>query len=348
MLGSFSISSSVFSMVSHNNVSSYGSKTPVYQAQAGNMPSNQNFNSYNNFENNSQNNNNNQNSKVQNPFLEYYTRQGSKLFNDKSFFFFQEGKKLVKRFISVDNLKKSLVIFFGDWCPHCKTFLTAFSKSIELLRLSGINIIFIAVPTIDKLRDWKDPNIDDFNNAENKIASFGIKLSHKQTFVTLIADRMILANCGIEGLPVIIAVKNGEERYRAVGENAIRKLDLSNQNTLQQFLEIWDDDNNNENSSSNEKINNKHDDSSSLSSFILDNNNDNNKDDDNDDIKKNKQSSKISKKHRNLKSTKKIRPAKKSTKKNIKKHNTVKKSKGLDIKNINIKIANTSTDNLNK
>jgi hypothetical protein len=109
------------------------------------------------------------------------------------------------------------------------------------MRLAGIKVILINVPTIERLKNWQEPNVDEFNEAENKIASYGIKLANNQVFVTMISSRLILAACGIEGLPVMIAVKRGEERYRAVGENAVQKMNFSDQKTFREFLEIWDE-----------------------------------------------------------------------------------------------------------
>ncbi|MDR1488188.1 MAG: redoxin domain-containing protein [Holosporales bacterium] len=210
---------------------------PVYQAQAGKQPTTVQapqqqtppvFGSSNQQQ-------------LANSFLEYYTRQGTPLFKgNESFLFQSNGKTLKKKSIDVKDQKKCVLIFFGEWCPHCHAFLTKFSKNIDLLRLTGITVIFIAIPSIEKLKHWQEPDIDDFNAAENKISSYGIKLVHDRVFVTMIGERSILATCGIEGLPVIVAVENGIEKFRDVGESAVQKMDFSNQETFKQFLEIWD------------------------------------------------------------------------------------------------------------
>lgn len=174
--------------------------------------------------------------KETNMFLEYYSRQGAEF---GSSLYVQEAS-LSKQNISQDDLKKAVVVFFGDWCPHCDSFLKSFSKNVELLRLAGVNVIFINVPSIDRLKNWKEPTVDEFNAAENKIASYGIKLSNKKVFVGLLGDRITLAKSGIEGLPVVIAVKDGREYFRGVGESGVSKLNLSDQAVLKQFLEIWD------------------------------------------------------------------------------------------------------------
>lgn len=206
---------------------------PIYQAHAGNN-TNQNFQVQ---MSNSQSVNN------VNSFLEYYAKQNSRLFKDGALFFFKDkGSKLIKRSINQEHLKKAVVVFFGDWCPHCNVFLRAFAPHVELLRLSGVTTIFVAIPSIDKLRNWRDPNINEFNIAENKVASYNITLKTNRTFVTMIGDKSVLTTCGIEGLPVFVAVHDGKEKCRFVGEKAIQRINLSDPNVLKQFLAIWDED----------------------------------------------------------------------------------------------------------
>lgn len=209
---------------------------PVYEAEAGNNKTSQDTQGLKTDSRQFP-----KNSVSSNPFLEYSVRQNSQLFKDGSSFYFQSGSRsLTKRGISQDHLKKAVVVFFGDWCPHCDSFLRAFSPHVELLRLSGVSTIFVAIPSIERLKNWKDPNIDEFNAAENKIASYDIKLATKKTFVAMIGDRSVLATCGIEGLPVFVAVKEGKEVCRFVGEKAVQKINISDPAVLKQFLSIWD------------------------------------------------------------------------------------------------------------
>ena len=174
--------------------------------------------------------------KETNTFLEYYSRQGSEF----SPLIYVQESSLSKQYINHEDLKKSVVVFFGDWCPHCDSFLKSFSKNVELLRLAGVKVIFINVPSIERLKNWKEPTVDEFNVAENKIASYGIKLSHRDVFVGLLGDRVTLAKSGVEGLPVVLAIKEGKEYFRGVGESGVNKLNLSDQAILKQFLQIWD------------------------------------------------------------------------------------------------------------
>ena len=179
-----------------------------------------------------------------NPFLEYYSKQGSEF---AAKVYYQNGKNLALEQISHDDLKKAVVVFFGEWCPHCDNFLKIFSKQLEFLRLYKVNVIFIHVPSIDRLKDYEKElsfkyTPDEFNQAENKISAYGINLSKKKTNVALLGDRVSLGKNGIEGLPVVIAIRDGKECFRAVGENTSAKLDFSNEEVLKNFLAIWDED----------------------------------------------------------------------------------------------------------
>ena len=179
-----------------------------------------------------------------NPFLEYYSKQGSEF---AAKVYYQNGKELSLEQISNDDSKKAVIVFFGEWCPHCDNFLKIFSKQLEFLRLYKVNVIFIHVPSIDRLKDYEKElsfkyTPDEFNQAENKISAYGIKLSKKKMKVALLGDRVSLGKNGIEGLPVVIAIRDGKECFRAVGENTSAKLDFSNEEVLKNFLAIWDDD----------------------------------------------------------------------------------------------------------
>jgi thiol-disulfide isomerase/thioredoxin len=111
-----------------------------------------------------------------NPFLEYYPRQGSTIPSVSASFYFQENKKLVKRSINSSFLQKAILIFYGDWCPYCDSFLKTFAQHFDIIRLSGITIIFVAVPAIERIKNWKNPTLDEFKDAENKISTYEIKL----------------------------------------------------------------------------------------------------------------------------------------------------------------------------
>lgn len=170
-----------------------------------------------------------------NIFLEYYARQG----NDFSTsVFFYEKNTLVKRDISYDDLKKAVVIFFGDWCPHCHKFITEFSKHIATLTKNGINVIFLHVPSVEKLQNWRDPSVQDYQAVVQKLNSYGI-IPSKNIKTVLLGSRTALSQVGISGLPVFLAVKNSKEYFRGIGDSGVSKLRLSEPNVLKQFLEIW-------------------------------------------------------------------------------------------------------------
>ncbi len=207
----------------------------IYQAAPGTASTfaTQNFSSQNN------NQIQNQLSVIPNDniFLEYYAKQGDDFMASV---YYNETSKLVKRDISFNDLKKTVIIFSGDWCPYCHNFLTNFSQYIKDLNSKGIKIIIVNVPSIDKLKNFVTPTIDDYNEVKSKLESYGITFS-SMTKLAILGEKATLARNGIEGLPVFIAVKNGKEYFRGVGQSGISKLQLSNQTVLKQFLEIWDE-----------------------------------------------------------------------------------------------------------
>ena len=178
-----------------------------------------------------------------NIFLEYYAKQGSDF--SAPVFFLEKKTTLVKHDdFGSNNLEKSVVVVFGDWCPHCHKFLTEFSKHIATLAKNGINVIFLHVPSIEKLRNWQDPTLQDYQAVVQKLSSYGISASASNVKVVLLGDRLSLSQLGISGLPVFIAVKNAKEYFRGVGDSGVSKLQLSDPNILKQFLEIWSNDKN--------------------------------------------------------------------------------------------------------
>lgn len=221
----------------------------VYQASPGSnaITSNQYNNQYSNQANSSQYNNQynaNQNSQNQisripndNIFLEYYPKQGDDF---SCSVYYNESGNLTKRDISVDDLQKTVVIFSGNWCPYCHNFINSFAKYIKDLNARGIKVVIVDVPSVDKLRDSNPPTIDDYNESKSRLEESGIRFS-ANTKLAIIGESAALARNGIEGLPVVIAVKTGREYFRGVGQTGVSKLNLSDQNVLKQFLEIWDE-----------------------------------------------------------------------------------------------------------
>jgi thiol-disulfide isomerase/thioredoxin len=181
-----------------------------------------------------------QGSNQQNQFLEYYPRQGQPLFLDNmDFCFLSNEQKIVKRQINGSLTEKAIVIFWGEWCPHCETCLKTFSPYFEILRLAGIKTIFVHVPTMEVLKNWRDPTVDDFNEAKNKLTSCGVTLVDNWVFLTMIGDKSVLSGCAVTSLPVMIAIKDNREVCRVVGVNAVQKINLSNPDTFRKFLGIW-------------------------------------------------------------------------------------------------------------
>ncbi|MDR1391025.1 MAG: thioredoxin family protein [Holosporales bacterium] len=207
-----------------------GQQANVYQADAG-VPSQQAANSASTALNS-------QSQLISNIFLEYYAKQGD---NFVTSVYCVENDALVKRNLSSKELKKTIVIFFGDWCQQCHNFITAFSKYVEALKSHGLKLIFLAVPQVHKLRNWKGPTLEEIQEAKDKISSYGINLSSGVS-VMFTSGKVALAKSGIEGLPVVIAIKNGVEYFRGVGATGVSKLQFNDPNVSSQFLQIWDDD----------------------------------------------------------------------------------------------------------
>lgn len=187
--------------------------------------------------------------KSNNIFLGYYAKQG----NDFSMsVFYNENGNLVKRNISYDDLQKTVVIFFGNWCPHCHKFLTGFAKDISKITEKGVKVILISVPSVEKLKNWNDPTTQDYNTTISGLNSWGINPSTNVEIV-LLGDRVALSKAGVSGLPVFIAVKQAKEYFRGVGSAGVAKINLSDPNILKQFLDIWDEDKKDEPKTSKEK-----------------------------------------------------------------------------------------------
>ncbi|MDR1332843.1 MAG: thioredoxin family protein [Holosporales bacterium] len=147
------------------------------------------------------------------------------------------GGNLKKQTIQQKDMKKAVVIFYGDWCPHCDTLLASFAQYMGLLRQHGINVIFVHVPQGDKL--GKQPTADDYNQAVQKVTVHGIALDGSTAYVAIVADQATLAKTGITGLPVLLILKNGKEQFRGIGQDAIQQMNLGDPVTQGQFLEIF-------------------------------------------------------------------------------------------------------------
>ncbi len=151
------------------------------------------------------------------------------------------GEKLSKmQQLSQDKLKKAVIFFFGVWCVACEALLKKFAATIDFLRLYGVNVVFVAIPQPDSMKNWKEPTMDDYKAAETKLASYGIDLSYKKIQLVMLGDKVTLAKNGIEGLPVVIVVKNGKESFRTYGDQAVKAFNLSEDANLKGLLGVWD------------------------------------------------------------------------------------------------------------
>lgn len=228
---------------------------------------------YNNQQNNNQNSNKNNNKRnkqniANNPFLNNYARRNRRF--SASIYKMDRNGTLYKTQLDSKSLQKAIVIFFGDWCPHCANFLNSLSRYLNQLISSGIKIIFISVPSIERIQNWQTPSIADYNEAQQKLRSFNIipeqlnqyaqteydnakqQKKNKQQYnhdilyinmpaveLVLLGDNSVLDNNAIDSLPTMLAINNGTEQFRGGSDNSLDVVNFENSVTMQQFNEIW-------------------------------------------------------------------------------------------------------------
>ncbi|MDR1034870.1 MAG: hypothetical protein LBL32_02965 [Holosporales bacterium] len=164
--------------------------------------------------------------------------------------FIKKGNQLSKSELTQNSLLgKAVVICVGDWCPHCANFLNTFAKYIEILRMYGINIIFLHVPSLEILGNWRDPTMEDYQSAEGKLQQYGIKADSPESktkpagvYLVMLGSKDALAKVNVSSLPTAIGSNNGRECFRHVGEDAVRSLCLSNPDILTNILKIFNKD----------------------------------------------------------------------------------------------------------
>ncbi|MBR1944303.1 MAG: redoxin domain-containing protein [Alphaproteobacteria bacterium] len=264
----------------------YGNDDQQYgnNNQSNNSWQNQYSNQYGNYNNNNQGvtnisyngngySNTQPNNNSNNPFLNNYARK-NKNFSAKVYKM-KNGKLQSKASSLTDeDLKKTIIIFFGDWCPHCQHFLTSFAKYIPQLTSSGIKIIFVGVPSINVIQNWQNPTTSDYEKAQQNLQSFGInpeqmsqnakseynrskqqkknKQQHNSDILqlnmpavelVLLGDNSVLDNNAIDSLPTMLAINNGTEQFRGSADNSLDVVNFENPISMQQFQEIWYTDN---------------------------------------------------------------------------------------------------------
>jgi hypothetical protein len=126
--------------------------------------------------------------------------------------------------------------------------LSAFAKYVEILRMYGINVIFLHVPTLEVLSNWHDPTMEDYQNADAKLQQYGIKAASPEdkskpagVYLVLLGSKDALAQVGVSSLPTAIGSKDSKECLRHVGEEALQALNLSNPDTLTNVLKIFNE-----------------------------------------------------------------------------------------------------------
>ncbi|MDR1476295.1 MAG: hypothetical protein LBI20_03185 [Holosporales bacterium] len=156
--------------------------------------------------------------------------------------FVKKGEKLIKKEIDKGTLKKALLIFVGEWCPHCEAFLQSFKESVRILALYGVHIVFVYVPQPPVLQNWRDPTLTEYKSAEEKLAGWGIDVNQPKVSLTMLGSSPDLRRAEVNSLPVAIAVKDGKEVFRGEGSSLVQTLDMRALPTLVDFASILNDD----------------------------------------------------------------------------------------------------------
>ena len=217
----------------------------------GNTGNNNWSNNVNNNQGNNNQNNGSYNNSQQNVFTENYALKG-KQFSAKVFRK-NDNNQLIRTELNSDNLQRAIVIFFGDWCPHCSRFLRNFSRNIPALTQSGVKIIFIGVPSVARLQKWSDPTDADYNENLQKLNDFGIQLGNNVELV-LLGNSGSLGSNSVDSLPTMMAISYGKECFRGGADNSIERAEFNNNDEVNQFLQVFNAFGNNNNFGSNVRL----------------------------------------------------------------------------------------------
>lgn len=207
-------------------------------SQVPNSNNNWNNNGYNNQSNNwnSTQNNGNYNNAAPNAFTENYALKGKQF--GATVFRKDRNNLLYKTNLNANDLQRAIIIFFGDWCPHCSRFLKNFSKSIPALTQAGLKIIFIGVPSVDRLQNWRDPTESDYNENMQKLNGFGVQMGNNMELV-LLGNSNSLRDNAVDSLPTMMAISNGKECFRGGADNSIERAEFKNNDEVNQFLQVF-------------------------------------------------------------------------------------------------------------
>ena len=162
----------------------------------------------------------------------------------KIFYLHAQDNRLLPKMLSQEELSKTIVIFWADWCVFCKKFLLdVFPKLFELhkkeqeLGLEKTKIIFIKVPEIRNIMKWKNPTTNDFDQAE-KTLQYAQQDDCIKSF--LLADLHSLEINKVISIPSVIFVKNGIEISRASScAKSSDILNFKNPKILNDFINIF-------------------------------------------------------------------------------------------------------------
>ncbi|MDR0640350.1 MAG: hypothetical protein LBF65_01275 [Holosporales bacterium] len=148
-----------------------------------------------------------------------------------------ENGNLVKRHINQSILRKALVVFIGEGCPHCEKFLSGFAQHYKRLTSEGVTVVFVRIPAIDALQAGRVPTMQEYESAASETSVVSSPSNTVKVF--LLADYPALMKVGVTAIPVGFIVDRGAQRLKMEGDALIQKTDFSDDSVLQSFLEYY-------------------------------------------------------------------------------------------------------------
>ncbi|MDR1233551.1 MAG: hypothetical protein LBJ92_00125 [Holosporales bacterium] len=149
----------------------------------------------------------------------------------------QENGNLVKRHINQSILRKALVVFIGEGCPHCERFLSEFAQHYRRITNEGVVTVFIRIPSISDLQAGRIPTMQEYDSAVSEVRVVGAPSNTIKVF--LLADYPSLMRVGITAIPVGFIVNHSKQRLKMEGDTLFQKTDFSDDSVLQSFLEYF-------------------------------------------------------------------------------------------------------------
>jgi thiol-disulfide isomerase/thioredoxin len=153
---------------------------------------------------------------------------------------FESGTPILRPFTEAD-LHNVVIIFIANWCPHCDYALRTWAPHFAKLTARGIRIILVNVPALEDLKSGKVPTKKEHDDTIQKLLTLGVRVGGLIRLV-FAGTKATLIDAGIVGLPVILAILDGKERFRAFGNSGVATLNLADDKVVSNFMAIFDSD----------------------------------------------------------------------------------------------------------